>query len=172
MLAGSSELYYLIKGDEWRRCINSAEERRGLPKGFFDGDRNALLPSFTNTDVERLEYVGGFLNEFGIRASQIPPQMRKGIRGYRNEKSMWIIRRRDAYATFIHPDNYLRFLEIIGTSIEGERDLIEFLIKRIKHYTIECGIRSDLLMTCMKLQKEAGRNLKMEKRSDKNPLNS
>ncbi|GBC71500.1 hypothetical protein HRbin02_01285 [Candidatus Calditenuaceae archaeon HR02] len=67
------------------RHFSNPDARLGFRRGFFDGGGVGLMPAYTNTDVELLEYNRQLLAELGVSMSPLIIWERRvandGIRG-------------------------------------------------------------------------------------------
>jgi len=167
--AYSTDLYYLVTSGEWRQYIDKdSQAKRGLLRGFFDGDGIALFPSIMNSNTTILEYVRKLLEELEIRTSPPIIYARKGSKAWIAKRNAWLERKKDVYVIYIHPDDYRRFRDIIGTSIERKRKLLEFSITI--SYRTRKNFRGDWWSTCYMLQRSLGRNLMKGKKKQANTV--
>jgi len=72
-------------------------------------------------------------------------------------KERCIERKKDTYTTYLHPEDYKRFLENLGTSIPRKRRLIELSMRVMQYYIDEIRSRDDWWMICRVLQKAIGK---------------
>ncbi|MDJ0270852.1 MAG: hypothetical protein NXY59_10030 [Aigarchaeota archaeon] len=162
--AQTAELYHILKYNQWKTYINADKQvKLVLLKGFFDGDGIALFPSFVNSNKQLLTYIESLLKELKIRASPSSLIAKEGERRWNSQKKMWMHTKKDVYEILIHPEDYQRFLEVVGTPISRKRYLIELSIRTIQSYVDVIRSSNDWRRVCQKLRVAIGRNIKKKK---------